>query len=620
MEQNDRYSRIMQDPSEARVNHNLKGLAKAAKNFHSSASSTASTRESSSTVIGPSRPASWFGASEAAMSVVGGSNLTPNKRRLVNQFVKQQRHITQRRKRKPVPNVRRPAIVHSGVPSEINQDNDWDMSVVGDENENLDLDGENEVDDLESFLLSGHDDVAKDSMLNHEFAKAQSHLEKAIQSRTGSTSEDSKFKQLQIQLAICNFFQHQWQLAEPLIDSIAKSKANFDPVVCNLLHALAIANLLEGHFDKAVVLCKQALAGKRRLKAEFGATFDAECNNTLGLLARIHDHNEESVLAEAARRKMSRGFSYFHPENELEFLISHPTLCTEVVGKKITMSWSRPAQPAGPPTSGTDGRTHLAPIQEVAEQISKSTRSGKKPLQTFHTKLDLYERMNVDSAKEVVGLLVPPEITPDDDFSMSLINPKYCSDSQQTIVPKRSRVRKIGRFLGIRRHSSSTSSECVEDNRRRMLPSLPEPPANTGSLCSASSGEASWAHLTPRTVCELPDTSTAIHWRAPPSAGFTQSQKATVITSRFGARWIPLLLERLAREDTEVAVARAEPSSHISSRTIPHHPEQDTLSAETSLHSKPQEPSTVVELAFKGRSERAFESFKRHPIHGNTTP
>ncbi|KAL2061295.1 hypothetical protein VTL71DRAFT_7568 [Oculimacula yallundae] len=480
-----RFSHIEQDSSDARVNHNLQRLAQAARNFHSSASSTASTRESSSTVLGTSRPPSWNVPSEAAISVMGGPSMTPNKRRQVDQFIKQQRRMTQRRKRKPLQSARPLLADYPVTSSGENQETEWDMTEAADNSSDVD----NEADDLETFLLSGHDDVAQDSMLNHEFAKAQSHLEKAIESRTGSTSEDSKFKQLQIRLALCNFFQHRWQVAEPLIDSIAKSKYNFDPVICNLLHALAIANLQERRLEKAVTLCKQALAGKRRLKTEFTSTFDAECNNTLGLLATIYDHTGENVLAEAARRKMSNDFSYFHPESELEFLVNHPTLCIDVVGKKMIVDWRRPRELADPLADAMSSKTHLSAGNEVLEHVPRGTKTTKKPLQTFHTKLNLSERVNMDSAKEVVVEYTPPGFEPDDDLVLDLKTAMESIPSRLDLGHKNSYMRRVTRFLGSRRKVNDISY-C--DTQRDSPNSNPD---DAYPQCSPRTGEMFWSKL-----------------------------------------------------------------------------------------------------------------------------
>ena len=392
------------------------------------------------------------------MSIRGGPNLTPNKREQIDQFVKQQRRMTLRRQRRPlqrVPSSAAASAVRPSTPepapavsSEEGQETESNMSEMADEHD----EGDDEA-EFQSFLLSGLEEVAKDSMLNQEFAKAQSMLEEAIQRRTGSTSEDAEFKQLQIQLAICYFAQHKWQLAEPLIDSIAKSKANFDPVVCNLLHALAIANAAERRFEKAITVCKQALQGKRRLKRDFGDASEKECNETLGLLATIHDLHGNRLDAEALRRKLSNGFSYYHPENELEFIVNHPKLCAEVFGKKLALDWRRPQIPAtnlgviAELIADLPSKTFLAPIKE--EESSKKNKTPKKPLQTFHTKLSLYERLNTDSAKEVVSSS-STSASGNDEYLSTYWNRASGGSSRPGVSPKRSFTRRVVRFFGTR--------------------------------------------------------------------------------------------------------------------------------------------------------------------------
>jgi hypothetical protein len=455
----DGFSHIMGDPSDARAAYNLQNLARAAQNFHSSASSTAST------IHGANGTSFWNLQSDAAMSVRGGPNLTPNKRQQIEGYIKQQRRMTQRAKRKPLQRIPSSAAASVVVPSI--PDPEPAPAVASDETESTvsdmadDNDEQDEEAEFQSFLLSGLEEVAKDSMLNQEFAKAQSMLEEAIQRRTGSTSEEADFKQLQIQLAICYFFQHKWNLAEPLIDSIAKSKANFDPVVCNLLHALAIANLVEKRFEKAITVCMQALQGKRRLKRDFGDISETECNQTLGLLATIHDIHGNRLDAEALRRKLSKGFSYYHPENELEFIVNHPNLCTKVFGKKIALDWRRPQIPAtnhgvvAELIADLPSKDFLAPIKADTEETTKN-KTSKKPLQTFHTKLSLSERLNTDSAKEVVGSFSSSASTDD---GISYADTIFRPSTRLGISPKRSFTRRITRFVGTLRRPSSSRDD-----------------------------------------------------------------------------------------------------------------------------------------------------------------
>jgi hypothetical protein len=274
----DGLSHTLGDRSDALVAHNLRNLAQVAKSFHSSASSTAST------VHGTNETSFWNVQSDAATSVRGNFGLTRDKRQQIDEYLRQTRRVA---KRKPTPKAQSSAaasVIQSSAPEASAEEVDSNMSDMGDENDERDDEAE-----FELLFLSGLEEVAKDSMLSQDFAKAETILEKAIQRHMGSSSEDTNFKQLQVQLAICYFLQHKWCLAEPLITRIAKSKANLDGIVCNLLHALALANLTDYCFEKAITVCKQALQGKRRLKRALGATFAREYNETLGLLATIYD-------------------------------------------------------------------------------------------------------------------------------------------------------------------------------------------------------------------------------------------------------------------------------------------------------------------------------------------
>ncbi|CRK13588.1 hypothetical protein BN1708_017187, partial [Verticillium longisporum] len=52
-------------------------------------------------------------------------------------------------------------------------------------------------------------------------------------------------------------------MAAPLVTELARSKAGRNMVVCNLLHALAIAHLAQGETDEALATCQQAFLGKK---------------------------------------------------------------------------------------------------------------------------------------------------------------------------------------------------------------------------------------------------------------------------------------------------------------------------------------------------------------------
>ncbi|KAH8589767.1 hypothetical protein B0O99DRAFT_692162 [Bisporella sp. PMI_857] len=177
-----------------------------------------------------------------------------------------------------------------------------------------------------------------------------------------------------------------------------------------------------------MTVCKQALRGKRRLKRDFGAAAEAECNQTLGLLATIYYFKGSLLDAEALRRKFSHGFSYYHPEHELEFIVKHPKLCQEVFGKKIVLDWRRgvlfelladvpckdiltPINEMGVGDASISEESKISASKKsrtytftrIKTYNFKNRKSTNKPLQTLHNKLRQYEHSNQDTA-EVVRL------------------------------------------------------------------------------------------------------------------------------------------------------------------------------------------------------------------------
>jgi hypothetical protein len=392
--------------------------------------------------------------------------LTPDKRLQIDQYLKQMQRATKRKPLLRTPSSAATSVVPSSAPAVASEEDDSNMSEMGDDND----EGDDEA-DFELLYLSGLEEVAKDSMLNQDFAKAETILDKAIQRHTGSgsSSGDADFKHLQIQLAMCYLFQYKWRLAEPWIARIAKSKANRDAVACNLLHALALANLSDYHFEKAITVCKQALHGKRRLKRTLGATYATEYNETLGLLATIYDIKGDPMFAEVLRRTITAGFSYQHPMNGLEFIVKHPTLSQEVFCGKIAFDWGQLGIKARKLNviAELPGIKMMASIKEKNDGLYKQCKETKKPLQTLSTKLDLYEKFEKDTAKEVVVISIPSPAS-DGEKAFNAYCTRGLPSYHPEMAPKRSFTRKIALFLGSIRMRPSTSRDGL------ILPQAPE--------------------------------------------------------------------------------------------------------------------------------------------------
>lgn len=461
----DSLFRTLEDPFDARVSYNLRNLARVAQNFHSSASTTATT-------IHGSNGTSSNVLSDMSLSMSGGVGLTVDKRHQIDRYFKSMRGGTKRKPLTHAPNAAASAIVSADLMVSLEQAK-YNASDICDDND----DGDDEA-EFELLFLNGLEEVAKDSMLSQDFAKAESILEKAIRRQIGSSSGDTDFKKLQIQLATCYFFQRKWRLAEPLISRIAKLKANLDEVVCNLLHALALAYLADYSFEKSISICKQALWGKKRLERVLGATYAAECNETLGLLATIYETKGDSMYAEVVRRTITTGFSYEHPLNELEFIVKHPRLSQDVFGEKVTLDCRQPHTmerqlsviPDLPHASTT------ALIEEEIEIFHKHCREAKQPLRTLRAKLDSYERYNKDTEKEVVSLSIPSAASDSsEEFILTNSGNSTPTSSDPEVATKRSFTRLFSQFIGTVRDHLHVSSDDLDVHQTLETENMPSP-------------------------------------------------------------------------------------------------------------------------------------------------
>ncbi|KFX89962.1 hypothetical protein O988_08407 [Pseudogymnoascus sp. VKM F-3808] len=428
---NDGFSNTLGDPSDARVAQSLRDLAHAAKNFYTTASTTASS------INDANRTSDWNVQSDAAMSVSGA--LTPNKREQIHQYLDQTQQETTY---KSADLVATPPRDHA-------------------EEENDDQDDEAE---FQSLVLTGLEEVSKQSMLKQDFKKAETLLEKAIQIHNDLESEGCDLKHLQIPLIICYFFQHKWRLAEPLITGIAKSRANLDAVVCNLLHALALAHLSDYRFDDAIRVCRQALNGKRKLKEASGAPHESDYNETLGLLATIYDVKGDLAYLEAIRLAIPQAFTYCHPLNEMEFLSKHSAIFQKLFGEETPANWGLVQSQVVAELPCVNIAT---PADEKGDSSHTSSREPNKP-QTLQIQLDLYES-NADTSKEVVES-IPSSVSHSDetgtetssstnsDTDTSSSDTSSPPPSRRRLMTKQSFTRSFTRLLGSGRSRRTVSS------------------------------------------------------------------------------------------------------------------------------------------------------------------
>lgn len=396
------------DNSDARVSRNLHKLAAAAKQFHSAASSTSGTTRDGSNV-------SWH-----ALSLVG--DFPEHKQQRVRDFIDHQLHypapVSVASGQETLARASSPQRVHSPILSPLVTTSavlDVATAPKPAQMDSDDDDEDYETDDEQEYF-DGLEELARDRMLNRDYAKAIDFLTRAMARDIGATSTGNEFREIQILLALCHFFQGDWKKATPIVTSLARV---LDEVTCNLLHALALYQLSEYSLDDALKTCRKSMNGKKRLlKAssssnsaaggDDGGYPDSDYAETVALFATIHHISGDPIRAEIFHRRLPEGFEYQHPASAIDFVRKHPRILPVVLGSDGPVAsaagvfgWPDgtrrsflPAGPAGSPTAEQDstgggGGSGLCRKATVAES----------PLRT---RFAFFERYESDTCKIMV--------------------------------------------------------------------------------------------------------------------------------------------------------------------------------------------------------------------------
>lgn len=391
------------DHSDTRVARNLRNLAQAARNFHGAASSTASTIRDGSRGAAP-----WQAYPGADIDVSLMGDLPSFRRERVEEYVREGRRHRRSgslgltspsfspsgehtpRLRRSSRSPRRSTAIHSprtlsfsGTAEAVTIPASVTVATVEDD--------EDEDDEIERLFLDGLEELAKDRIKERDFDKAIEFLQEAMKREVGSKSDNEGFCNLQVQLALCYLLQRRWEMAEPIITGLAKNKAAVDAVVCNLLHSMALVHLSLYLFDKALVVCKEALLAKKKLlkREKIHAEDYAQ---TQGLLVMIYEMKGDWMHAEVYQSQIPACFNYKHPKNEVEFIIAHPSLLSTILGDNLP-DFSVP-QPRVTPGlyelygSGPDD----SPASEPAPPLRRNhTYNGASPLKVKFTQQLRYE-------------------------------------------------------------------------------------------------------------------------------------------------------------------------------------------------------------------------------------
>ncbi|TDZ16292.1 hypothetical protein Cob_v010624 [Colletotrichum orbiculare MAFF 240422] len=401
------FSHDLNSRSDARVDRNLRALANAASRFHSTASSTASSSRGGSEAL-------WRPSSVLDASISGHFPAATRER--VERFIGE----SPSRSQQSSPETANPPSTSRSSPASL-----LDPAYQPDQSDQE----EDEKDEYEMECVTLLQKLAVESTESHEFVKAGDILKEAL-ARQRSWASTITFprrepgslgRALKAQLAVCYFFQGNWKLAEPIVRELSAAKRDRHLVECNLLHALALAHLSEYLFEEALEACKKALHGQRRVaKRGCSDSGASDVNNSIGLLATIHDMKGDYIAAELHRRQLPPDFQYHHPRHGREYLAKHQKFIATVFPDN-TLDLQNVDMPVSLALISAKLQAHTdsgiemdySPFGQQAFPLLVSPK-GQSPLKM---KEDQHRRLETDTSKEVFTPASQPESSTGNDDS-----------------------------------------------------------------------------------------------------------------------------------------------------------------------------------------------------------
>ncbi|KAL2210512.1 hypothetical protein CC79DRAFT_1330895 [Sarocladium strictum] len=444
--------------ADAKINRNLRDLAQAAKQFHSAASSTASSAANSARSEDEGSIAPWQSYPGADMSLVG--DFSDDLRERVEEYVRDaptalsSGNSGQRRTLQTVARSPSPVHILATMREEaFEDDSEYDETDEVDEAE------------FEMAFLRGLQELISHHIRAGNYTKAIDFINEAM-SNSAVTTCGNLLRILQSQLTLAYLLQGQWRLASSMLTtSLASAKKDRDAVVCSLLHGLAIAHLTEYAFDDALAACKMALYGRRRLQKR-DETSPQSVNETLGLFATIYDMLGDYVRAEVLRGQLPRDFVYSHPKSAMAFLLHEDTFKDLIQGDIGTSEASN--------MSVVPGIFELADSADNLLPGLKRRATTTCPMSPLRTRICEHERLERDTTKEVV--LVEHTSPSDADDEASPIT----EEPWPEVEPLRRRLTQIFRTTRPRRSASMKPIQDQEEDENDSGYGTSSPVASSG--------------------------------------------------------------------------------------------------------------------------------------------
>ncbi|KAK7973530.1 hypothetical protein PG988_007664 [Apiospora saccharicola] len=227
------------DRSDKHLLRNLEGLLSAARDFHSNASSKAST------IYGgvDTRQHVEADVYHTATDSVSVPRVTIEKRRQMESFVQRQGYLSRSNSL---------SASHASDETDMVTESPGDAQLVADEDHLLQFDA-----DFDHLVSAGLVKMAQKAIRELDYAKAEDMLEQALARYKMTGPEDAHHSRLRTQHVLCGILlgKQSDDLQASVID-IAEYRGTKRTVADQLLYALALSYMHTLHFSKAQNICK----------------------------------------------------------------------------------------------------------------------------------------------------------------------------------------------------------------------------------------------------------------------------------------------------------------------------------------------------------------------------
>ncbi|KAI0471341.1 hypothetical protein F4859DRAFT_116440 [Xylaria cf. heliscus] len=301
------YSTLFLNEKDTRLVHHLKGLVRAAQDFHSSASVTAST------VVGSGEsqpPPTDFGDDDARSGIA--SRLPSMKREQIETYLSRNQPVSR-----------------TGTSASNREKDETSPGPLKSAEVNLETRETGSSNTFSTIFTSGFSKIAQRALQQLDLEKAAGLLREALKWHSSSGSDDTcHHRRLQTQLALCSLLQGSCEEAQDLILSLLSSSAEGDTVASQLLYALTLLQLHELDFEGARDNSKRLWEVLQRMPhcTVLGT------NDAMKLLATSYQESGDSLLADAIEAELP-DLRLFEPVPKMtDFLANCEELLIGILG------------------------------------------------------------------------------------------------------------------------------------------------------------------------------------------------------------------------------------------------------------------------------------------------